>query len=45
MDRTAAIPEGVKILGSMTPQFAEILTPQALAFVAKLARKFEPRRR
>ena len=40
-----ALPAGVEILGKVTPQFAEILTPQALAFVAKLARKFEARRR
>jgi malate synthase len=45
MNRTALMPEGVDILGAITPVYAEILTPQALAFVAKLARKFEPRRR
>jgi malate synthase len=28
----------------MTPEYAQILTPAALAFVAKLHRKFEPRR-
>ncbi|MEK6591512.1 MAG: malate synthase A [Pseudomonadota bacterium] len=39
------LPEGMEILGKVTPQFAEILTPQALAFVAKLSRKFEARRR
>jgi malate synthase len=36
---------GVEILGRVTAQYAEILSPQALAFVAKLARKFEARRR
>ena len=40
-----ALPAGVEILGKVTPRSAEILTPQALAFVAKLARKFEARRR
>ncbi len=45
MIRTFILPAGVEVLGDVTPQFAEILTPQALAFTAKLARKFEPRRR
>jgi len=36
---------GVEIRAAVTPEFSSILTPQALAFVAKLARKFEPRRR
>ena len=44
MARPVSTPAGVEILGNMTPQFAEILTPPALAFVAKLARKFEARR-
>jgi malate synthase len=33
-----------RVSGKVTPQFAEILTPEALAFVARLHRKFEPRR-
>lgn len=45
MKPTAPLPQGVEILDKVTPQYAEILTPQALAFVAKLARKFEARRR
>ena len=45
MNPTAALPQGVEILGKVTPQYAEILTPQALAFLAGLARKFEARRR
>lgn len=45
MDKPPRLPEGIEILGKVTPQFAEILTPQALGFVAKLARKFEARRR
>jgi malate synthase len=37
-------PGGVKIRGAITPEFAQILTPEAVAFVAKLCRKFEQRR-
>ncbi len=32
------------ITGPVTPEFAEILTPQALEFVARLQREFGPRR-
>ena len=39
------IPDGVEILGKLTPRFSEILRPHALSFIAKLARKFESRRR
>jgi malate synthase len=42
---TSTAPEGITLLGAMPAPYREILTPQALAFVAKLARKFEPRRR
>jgi malate synthase len=38
------LPPGVEVLGKMTPAFAEILTPDALAFVAKLQRNFNRRR-
>ncbi len=41
---TLTYPEGVTIQGAVTPAFAEILTPEALAFVAALCRAFEPRR-
>jgi len=41
---TDPLPEDVVILGRLTPEFAQILTPEALAFVAKLHRAFEPRR-
>ena len=37
--------EGIEIRGKLTERYGEILTPQALAFTAKLARKFESRRR
>ena len=36
---------GVTVRGRMTPQYAEILTPSAIDFLARLARAFEPRRR
>ena len=38
-------PKGVQVLGEVTPGFAEILTPDALSFVAKLERTFGARRR
>src|SRR4051812_16230575 len=39
-----AHPSGVQITGDITPAFAEILSPEALAFVAKLQRAFSARR-
>src|SRR5215212_3228553 len=44
MHMSRPLPEGVSISGRITPEFAQILTPEALAFVAKLHRAFEPRR-
>ncbi len=38
-----SLPDGVAVLGKMTDSRAEILTPEALAFVATLARNFSPR--
>ena len=38
------LPRGVEIRGQVTPEFAEILTPDALAFVAKLQRELNGRR-
>jgi malate synthase len=38
------LPQGVSISGRVTPEFATILTPEAIAFVAKLHRQFESRR-
>jgi malate synthase len=35
---------GVEIIGEITPAFAEILTPEAIGFLAKLAREFTVRR-
>ncbi len=34
----------IEVLGPVTPEWAEILTPEALDFVAAIAREFEPRR-
>ncbi len=39
------VPEGIEILGATPAPYSEILSPQALIFVAKLSRKFETRRR
>ena len=36
--------EGIEITGPITGEFAEILTPEAMNFIAKLAREFEGRR-
>ncbi len=44
MHMYAPLPEGVSISGRITPEFATILTPEAISFVAKLHRQFEPRR-
>ena len=45
MSRPTPLPKGVEIRGQLTPAATEILGVPALAFLAKLARKFEPRRR
>jgi len=44
MHMATPLPQGVSISGRITPEFAQILTPEALAFVANLHRQFEPRR-
>ncbi len=36
--------EGIEIKGPVTPEYAQILTPEALSFVAKLVRAFSGRR-
>ncbi len=41
MSRQVGYPPGVAITAEVTPAFAEILTPEALALVAKLSRAFE----
>ncbi len=42
---SSALPAGMTISAEITPAFAEILTPEALALVAKLHRAFQPRRK
>jgi malate synthase len=36
--------DGVEILGAVTPAYSEILTPEAIRFLANLGRRFEPTR-
>jgi malate synthase len=38
------VPEGVEVVGKVSPAFADILTPEALEFIAKLQRRFGARR-
>jgi malate synthase len=45
MHMSSPLPKGVSVSGRMTPEFAQILTPEALALVAELHRQYEPRRR
>jgi len=44
MHMSRPLPNGVSISGRVTPEFTQILTPEALELVAKLHRRFEPRR-
>ena len=37
-------PDGLEIKAPLNPQFSEILTPQALSYVARLQREFNPQR-
>lgn len=41
---TTQFAEGIEIKAPITPEFAQILTPEAMNLVAKLARSFEARR-
>jgi malate synthase len=41
---TDKYPGGIEVHGRVPPEYAQILTPEAMAFVAKLHRAFEPRR-
>jgi malate synthase len=43
-NQSPAVASGVVVRGPLAPRFAEILTPQALAFVAALHRQFDTRR-
>ena len=44
MHMSAPLPKGVSISGRLTPDFAQLLSPEALGFVAALHRRFESRR-
>ncbi|WP_062306915.1 malate synthase A [Alicyclobacillus sendaiensis] len=44
MAASYACPQGVEITGEYRPEFAEILTTDALQFIAELERRFAPRR-
>ncbi|HEY6409031.1 MAG TPA: malate synthase A, partial [Ktedonobacteraceae bacterium] len=44
MTTQAGFPAGIEIKGPITPAFAGILTPEAMGFVATLARTFSSRR-
>jgi malate synthase len=44
MHMSGPLPEGVAISGQITREYASILSPEALTFLARLHRKFEPRR-
>jgi malate synthase len=44
MHMSSPLPKGVAISGAISGEFAQILSPEALAFVAKLHRNFEARR-
>jgi malate synthase len=45
IDKMKILPaKGITIHGTMTPEFEQILTPEAMDFIALLARTFEPQR-
>jgi malate synthase len=44
MDTKLALPAGLRIHAPTLPEYARVLAPEALAFVAALSRRFEPRR-
>ena len=44
MNQTLTLPAGVEIKAPVDAQAAQILTPDAVRFLAKLARQFEPTR-
>jgi len=44
VNRSRSLPEGVRISAPVSAEFASILTPEALALVAQLHRRFESRR-
>jgi len=44
MHMSSPLPQGVHVSGRITPEFAQILSAEALGFVAKLHRQFDARR-
>ncbi len=44
MNDLRSLPDGVVVTGTITPEYADVLTPDALNFVAKLQRRFNARR-
>src|SRR6202008_2096996 len=44
MHMSVPLPQGVAISGPISKEFAQILSPEALGFVARLHRRFESRR-
>ena len=44
MDSKLSLPHGMEVRAPLQPAHARVLTADALAFVAKLCREFEPRR-
>jgi malate synthase len=42
--QATTLPEGVQITGEITPEFGDILTPEAIALLTKLERTFRDRR-
>jgi malate synthase len=44
MHMSVPLPQGVAVSGPISKEFAQILSPEALGFVAKLHRKFDSRR-
>src|SRR5258706_3085160 len=45
MHMSGPLPQGFAISGQITPEFAQMLTPEALAFIARLHRQFDARRK
>jgi len=41
---SSPLPKGVAVTGRVTPEFSQILTPEALEFIAALHRRFDARR-
>ena len=44
MTANIAVPAGITLRAKVSPQYAEIVTAQALSFIARLHRQFEGRR-